>query len=567
MNINKLSICMQKLKTAIFSMDRVLAFALLLAVIFSLNGIRWGRVECWNRDQMALRSLGSWGMPKSFSKPPFHTFLNRVLVTRPIDEVEKSVGSITRNRPHYNEAKLLGSRFLVLALFLGMVVLAFKICGMYFGVFAGRFVALALAGSAGFIEYNHFLTCDAPLLFWMMLAVYFSARVNATGARSAYLLAGLITGVATNTKYNGLAVGITLVVAHCLRNGLTWKERFFSKDLMLGLLMVPVGIIATNPYMLFDYKRFVSDFMYNYTVTPRYGGDMTGSGYVKFIAEFPEILGWPGAIMLGVCVAGSLLVLCVRGRSAKREATGFAIIASVFVLYFLKIGSFPRMETRFVLPSVPLAILLAGPFLGKVTWVQRGIAILCVPIFIYNVVCSVVVGNRFNSDPRLLAQEWIKANVKPGYRIESSGASPHWFRIDSLQAKEFDAQKPDWKKEARARVLDLRMPRVNGRAEAFDERFQGNEWVEGKTALHEGQFDESIFNLKCLQERNPDVVSVYDGDASVPSPIVRSYYADMLSERFAYKIVFDRQSPPVPQWVYPRNIDFLVNRTILLMRK
>ena len=551
----------------IFSMDRVLAFALLLAVVFSFNGIRWGRVECWNRDQMALRTLGHWGMPKSFSKPPFHTFLNRILVTRPLDEVEKAVGLVTRNRPHYNEAKLLGSRLLVLALSLGTIVLAFKICEMYFGVFAGRFVALALATSAGFVEYNHFLTCDSPLLFWMMLAAYFAATVQVTGKRSAYLLAGLITGVATNTKYNGLAVGIALVVAHCLRNDISWKERFFSKDLMLGLLMVPVGIIATDPYMLFDFKRFVSDFMYNYTVTPRYGGEMNGPGYGKFIAAFPEILGWPGAIALGACAAGSLLVLGLRGRSARREAAGFAIIGSVFLLYFLKIGAFPRMETRFVLPAVPFAILLAGPFFSKVTWVQRGVAILCAPIFVYNLICSIAVGNRFNSDPRLLAQEWIKANVKPGYRIESSGASPHWFKMDSLKAKELDAQKPEWEKEKGGQVLDLRMPHVNGRAESFEERFQGNEWVQGKTVLHEGHFDESIFNLQRLLERNPDVISVYDGDIHVPSNTVRSYYGDLISEKYPYKIVFDRESPPVPQWIYPHHIDFLANRSILLIRK
>ena len=567
MNTIDRPVYLRKLKASLFNLDRVLAFALLLAVVFGLNGIQWGRVECWNRDQMALRGLGHAGMPGNYTKPPFHTFLNHILVLGPLEGAEQAVGLVTGHKQHYTEVKVIASRLLVLGLFLGTVVLAFKICEMYFGVFAGRFAALALATSAGFVEYNHFLSCDSPLLFWMMLALYFAARVHVYGTRSDYLLAGFITAVAANTKYNGLAVGIAFVVAHGLRQGISWKERFFSKQLMLGLLMVPVGLFVTNPYMVFDSKRFIADFMYNYTVTPHYGGQTEGVGYGKFLAAFPEIMGWPGAIMLGVCLAGALLSLGLRGRSAQREAAGFAIILSVFLLYFLKIGSFPRMTTRFVLPAVPLAILLAGPFLSKTTWVQRGVAILCAPIFVYNLACSMIVGNRFSADPRLLAQEWIAANVKPGYRIESSESSPHWCKLSSLEAKELDAQKPEWKKAAGAKVVDLRMPHVSGRGERFETLFQGNPWVEGQTALHEVRVDESIFNLQCLLARNPDVISIFYADVTVPSDTVRNYYSDLISEKYPYKVVFDRKSPPAPDWVYPHTIDFLTNRSILLRRK
>ena len=556
-----------KWKSRVLGWDRVLVFALLLAMVFGLNGIRWGRVECWNRDQMALRSLGRWGKPGTYAKPPFHTFLNHIVVAAPIDVAAQVVSLVKGEKERLNGVKVLASRLLVLTLFLGLVVLSFKFCEMYFGLFAGRFAALALATSAGFVEYNHFLSCDSPLLFWMMLAVYFAARVNLYGSRSDYLLAGLMTAVATNTKYNGLAVGIAFVVAHCLREGISWKERFFSKDLMLGLLMIPVGLFVTNPFMLFDGKRFVGDFMYNYTVTPQYGGQTTGHGYGKFLAAFPEILGWPGAMALALCVVGSLVALAVRARSVRREAVGFSIILSVFLLYFLKIGSFPRIETRFVLPSVPFAILLAGPFLSKMTGVRRGVVLLCAPIFAYNVVCSILVGNRFDSDPRLAALEWVKTNVKLGYRIESSAGSPHWCKMSGSKMKELSVQKSDWKAGVDAPVLDLRMPHANGREELFNALFQGNPWVEGQTTLHEGNIDDSIFNLQCLLERNPDVVSVFDGDMNVRNSVVRSYYADLLSEKYPYKIVFDRASPATPEWAYPRTIDFLVNRSVLLIRK
>ena len=37
--------------------DRTLCAALLLAIGLSLIGANWGRVECWNLDNMALRRI------------------------------------------------------------------------------------------------------------------------------------------------------------------------------------------------------------------------------------------------------------------------------------------------------------------------------------------------------------------------------------------------------------------------------------------------------------------------------------------------------------------------------
>src|SRR5439155_4347805 len=37
--------------------DPALAAALVLASLFCFHGVTWGRVECWNRDQMAMRNL------------------------------------------------------------------------------------------------------------------------------------------------------------------------------------------------------------------------------------------------------------------------------------------------------------------------------------------------------------------------------------------------------------------------------------------------------------------------------------------------------------------------------
>ena len=146
-------------------LDPILALALGLALAFSLYGITWGRVECWNPDQMAMRGLHGWFLPFSYEKPPLHTYLNHRIVLQPIDATERLVKFVFGKRINLNEARLLGSRLLVAVMYLGTVYLAYRISRDAFGIFSARVIALLFATSAGFIAYNHFLTCDSPFFF------------------------------------------------------------------------------------------------------------------------------------------------------------------------------------------------------------------------------------------------------------------------------------------------------------------------------------------------------------------------------------------------------------------
>src|SRR5450432_2074998 len=89
--------------------DPWLAAVLIAASLFCLRGIGWGRVEDWNRDQMALRDLD--GMrPTFFQKPPFDTYLNHLLVLIPVHAAETVTERITRTKQKWNDVRLIGSR-------------------------------------------------------------------------------------------------------------------------------------------------------------------------------------------------------------------------------------------------------------------------------------------------------------------------------------------------------------------------------------------------------------------------------------------------------------------------
>src|SRR5436190_22656637 len=548
--------------------DPLLVGALSLAFLFCLQGITWGRVECWNPDQIALRGLRAL-RPANYLKPPFHTYLNHAFVVWPVNAVLRIARVPTERTKIANSAKLVGSRLLTTALYLGTVALAYNIGCRFYGRFSAALIGFVLATSAGFIAYAHFLTADTPLLFWMLAAFWFAQQLTFAPNAWNYGMAGFLTGIATATKYNGLPVGIALVVAHLfVTRHESIRRIFLSRQLGIGLVMAPVGFVLGCPTALYEPRRFWHDFIYNYTVTPRYGGQPDRTAYLAAFGRIPEIVGIPGAVLIITLAILSCLLILRRRDLTDAAARGFILSGAVFLLYISKVGAFPRPVTRFVLPAIPFLILMIGAALQMVErrkWSRRcGIALL-LSVLVYNCVCSYLVGKRFNDDPRLTAQLWMTKNVPHGSIIESSGSSPHWSKLPNFDAREINLGLPHRPGASEGEITDLRLPHISGRVELFRKIFP--KWLQPYVAEKEKNPDEGLFTAAALQKRDPDYISVYSWNYQVPSRTVRSYYGDLLAGKFPYEIVFDAETARVPAWTYPRTIDFLAGRITILQRK
>jgi 4-amino-4-deoxy-L-arabinose transferase-like glycosyltransferase len=346
-----------------------LLVALSLAFLFCLQGITWGRVEDWNRSRIAMRGLRAL-RPSDYMKPPFHTYLNHVLVVWPITGVMKIAKVPTERMKISNSAKLIGSRLVTIALYLGTIALSYTFSRRSYGRFSAAIIAFAFATSAGFVAYAHFLTVDIPLLFWMMAALGATYRLPSAPSTWNYAIAGFLIGIAIATKYNGLAVGIALLVAHFFATkGESLQRIILSRQLGIGLGMVLVGFLFGCPTALYEPKRFWHDFIYNYTVTPRYEGEPNRANYLGAVGRIPEIIGIPGAILIASLAILSCILILRRRDFSDAAMLGFALSSAVFVLYILKVGTFPRTEMRYVLPAISFLILMIGPALH--TFVSR----------------------------------------------------------------------------------------------------------------------------------------------------------------------------------------------------
>ncbi len=538
--------------------------ALSLAFLFCLQGITWGRVEDWNRSSIALRGLRAL-RPSDYMKPPFHTYFNHVLVVWPIDGVMK-IAQVPKERMKIsNPAKLIGSRLVTIALYLGTIALAYSFSRRSYGRFSAASIGFAFATSAGFVAHAHFLTVDMPLLFWMLAAFCAADRLASTPTTRNYAIAGFLIGLATATKYNGLAVGIAFLVAHFFATkGESLRRMILNRQLGIGVGMALLGFYFGCPTAPYEPKRFWNDFIYNYTVAPRYSGQPDRANYLGALGRIPEILGIPGAILITVLAILSCILILKRRDLSDAATRGFTLSSVVFLLYILKIGTFPRTEPRYVLPAIPFLILMIGPALQTFER-RKWILGLLVPVLIYNCLCSYLVGKRFNDDPRLQAQLWMVKNVPPGSVVESSGTCPHWSQLPNFDAHEIHLCRTDEPIPPARDITDLRLPHMPGRVELFSKVFP--DWVQPLVAEKEGHPDQGLFTAAALGKRNPDYIAVYSPDYNVPGETVRRYYGDLLSGKFPYAILFDGDAARAPVWTYPRTIDSLRGRITILQRK
>lgn len=530
--------------------DRILLLSLVLGAVIGMQGLLWGGYDCLNLDRMAFLSLTSKSRgylePPTFDKPPLYTYLIYFAVVAPGDSLAKKLTRIGFSKETAESVRvrgeLIGARLIQVAMFAGCVGFIFFYALEFFGRAAARASALLFASAAGFVPYQVFLTTDLPVVFWMLAALVACAYIVRSPSMTASILAGVFTGFAAATKYNGLAIGLGIPVAHLLASRPLWTV-IKRPSAYVGVLVVPVAFVVANPYCLIKSQKFVADFMYNYRVTPSYAGQ-SGFGYGQFLSAFAEIFGRP---LCWILVPLMLLGVwgMIRGRHL-RIWQGFALVSACFLLYAWKIGSFPRIETRFVLPAAPLVLLMAAPgFAWLHTRSRVLVALFVIPLACYGLASSWYTARRFPNDPRMAALAWAEQHFPKGAKVETTGSCPNW------------------KKMPERKIRMARMPFNLGQVALFDKIFANDAWVKNRVDQDRDKKDPTWFTAGALQARNPDFITVDSIDqesATIP------FYKELLAGNLGYRIVFDGATPELPGWVYPRRTEFLSNRVTILER-
>lgn len=525
--------------------DRWLLVAVALGILLGLQGFGWGKYDCLNLDRMALRNVTlksrPYLHPKTFVKPPLYTYMNHFLARVPAEAVSRNLFWLdpVPRKQAFLILRVGLARSLNLAFFAGSIILVYLLVREGIGLSAARMSALLLATSAGFLPYQVFLTTDLAVTFMMLASFACAVRIVKTPGMGISMAAGLLAGLAAATKYNGLLVAAALPVAHllasrgnpllaCLKRPAAWA---------CGLC-VPMGFLIGNPYAILDWPTFSADFLYNYKVTPVYNGVTAGNGYGAFFRAFGEIFGWPGTwvVVAGAC-AGLYFLAASRSKNAWHL---WLLAAAVFVVYTWKIGGFPRVETRFVLPVAPFALIMGATGFGLLLRARMVVVPAFALVLAYNLVCGWWWGNLFREDPRMAALGFADKHLVSGDTVEISGSLP---RVQDL---------PDRK------LTIIRIPTGIERDANFSRMFADDEQMASSLKRWGTREGPEWFTKEARAARNPDWIFWSNIDLE---SIVKPQYEALFKPDSGYRVVFDGTSPDFPSWGYPRYTEFIRNRT------
>jgi dolichyl-phosphate-mannose-protein mannosyltransferase len=277
---------------------------------------------------------------------------------------------------------------------------------LYGSVVVGLLAAIALAVHPIDVLHGHYVTADVPMTFFLLLGLWLLAPTLTAPSPRRGLLAGAAGGLATATKYSGLVFLAPLMAAHFLAG------RRFTRPLVLGSLAVGLaglatGFVLASPYSLLEWRATLDGMRLIFDVKHdgQFGIARGASWATYFVMAF---LTSPLAL---VSLAGLAYALW-------RRLPADLLVLSMLVPYLLTVGSSQSHSDRYLVPAIPLLLLLGARVLAELpvrrTALGAGFALAA----LFSLSRSVAVDAALAlPDTRQVAREWIEANVPDGSRL------------------------------------------------------------------------------------------------------------------------------------------------------
>jgi len=293
------------------------------------------------------------------------------------------------------------------------------------GLLAAAFLAVAFLHA----RESHYAVNDVPLTLLAVVGLWLCLCVLQRGTAGDYLLAGAVAGLAAGTKYTGAFLAVPLAVAYSLKE--PWRRRdtmwlFSLGRFALALAAMGIAFLVTNPFALLDFPAFAEDLQ---ALAGRgalgYKGlilDPAG-GWVFYLKTLNWGLGY-GLFLL------SLIGLAYAGYQRSRQ--DLVLISFPLILY-LFLGRQQMFFARFILPAVPVLLLLAARVLTDVitaiaaTNRQRNLALAALSLAVLIQPTGSLLRHDLlltRTDTRTLARAWIEAHIPPGAVIVSEPYGP-----------------------------------------------------------------------------------------------------------------------------------------------
>jgi 4-amino-4-deoxy-L-arabinose transferase-like glycosyltransferase len=439
-----------------------------LAAVLRLYGIGWGLPEAYEEAAPLHKAwnIWGWGPAKSLDlNPHFFYYPSLVLYIQffgqgilylgmrlfgAIDSAaDFQVLHITGKTPLF-----LAGRFITALFGIAAVAYVYRIGRKIAGLWMAVPAAFLLAVNTLHVSKSQVIEVDVPLVFFMVLALWFVINLLESPTRRNYLLAGVSIGLATSSKYPGAFLGLSLIAAHLIvrreRARSSGGRKKAKKEippwrlLALSITAAAAAFLVTSPFIILDFPTFWKHFSTEriHMEIGHFGLDesITWSFYLEALGR--RILGWPAAVLT---FAGFVYF------AAYRKLHWALVLAAFFVPFLIAISSWSMRVDRYVMPLVPVALLVAGGAIAECADVRRtarvavpwrlavaalAVLLLAAPIFASYPDHLL----RMRKDTRTEAREWIEENIPSGSFVATEMYGPELFGPHLISMLEEDVR-------------------------------------------------------------------------------------------------------------------------------
>ncbi|MGZ4199071.1 MAG: glycosyltransferase family 39 protein [Thermoleophilia bacterium] len=326
---------------------------------------------------------------------------------------------------------LLAARLLVVAVGVVSVYLMYVLGTKAFSRPVGLLAALFLAVVPLHVTYSHYAVTDVPATAFSLVALLLFVRAAREGSLRLLSAGAFVAGVAASTKYNfGMLLVPAAVAGWYVLGPLRGRENGLRELVRLAARRIVAPMAAAffllTPFALLDPIHFVSDFYKQNEIVRRgwLGFEHAGNGYWYNVnVNLPSSL---GVVLFVLCIGGLAWSLYRRRRVDL-------VLAPYVVVYYLYVSGWAALNDRYLLPIVPVLVLLAARFamgLGRLRFVRRrllapAVAGLLIVAFALPLSASIAYDRALTGpDVRSIAKEWVETHIKPGSTVAVEPYSP-----------------------------------------------------------------------------------------------------------------------------------------------
>jgi hypothetical protein len=229
------------------------------------------------------------------------------------------------------------------------VWLVFRVAERLFDRTTAMVSAAFLALAFLHVRDSHFGVTDVAATFMAFAAFLFIVRLAESGATRDLIAAGIMSGLATSTKYNVAIIALPAILVIVSRG----RDPFVRRLGRVGVFgaVMTVAFLAASPYSLLEWRQFIEALRAESVHLASGHGVNVGRGwYVHMRSTLRHGLGLP--MLLG-SLGGMLWLVWKRPRQGT-------LIALFPVAYYLVLGSGYTVFARYMMPVVPFLCLTAG---------------------------------------------------------------------------------------------------------------------------------------------------------------------------------------------------------------